>query len=190
MKGKPFTSSYSGMCEVQMAERDTLSGILARTVITSAVASAASAFALMLLARRERRGALLPLNATSHWLHGDAAARDATVDVERTAVGALTHHAATMFWSGMLESILGSGKRTLPALALSGAAVVALAAMVDYALMPRRLSPGWELALTRKSMAGAFCAMATGLAAGAFAARYPGRLLGAEGRSRTRGRRT
>jgi hypothetical protein len=154
-----------------MAERNSAPGIVGRTVITSAVASAASALALTLLARAERRGALRPLNATSHWLHGDAAARDAKADGRRTAVGAVTHHLAAMFWSAILEGALGSRKRTLPALAINGAAVAALAAVVDYALMPRRLSPGWELALTRKSMAGAFGAMAAGLAAGAFAAR-------------------
>jgi hypothetical protein len=168
-----------------MTKRDSLPGLIGRTVITSTVASAASALALALLARAERRGALRPLNATSHWLHGDAAARDAKADVKRTAVGVVTHHLAAMFWSAILESALGSRKRTLPALAINGAAVAALAAVVDYALMPRRLSPGWELALTRKSMAGAFGAMAAGLAAGALASRGS-----APSRSRRRGSRT
>ena len=154
-----------------MAKRDTLPGLVGRTVITSATASAASALALMLLARWERQGALRPFNATSHWLHGDAAARDSRADAKRTLVGAVTHHLAAMFWAGILESVLGSRKRSLLVVALNGAAVAGLSALVDYVLIPRRLSPGWELALTRKSMAGAFSAMAAGLAVGALAAR-------------------
>jgi hypothetical protein len=165
--------------DIRMAKRDTLPGLVARTVITSAAASAASALALALLARVEGRGALRPLNASSHWLNGNAAVRDARPDTKRTAVGLVTHHLATMLWSGILESMLGARKRTLPLRVLNGAAVAMLSAFVDYVLMPRRLSPGWELALTRKSMAGAFSAMAVGLIAGAFAARsgplYSGR---------------
>lgn len=88
-----------------------------------------------------------------------------------TGVGIVTHHLATMFWSLVLEKWLGPRKRTFPELALAGAATSILAAVMDYGLVPRRLSPGWELALTRKSMAGAFAAMAVDLAAGAFAAR-------------------
>jgi uncharacterized protein involved in exopolysaccharide biosynthesis len=76
-----------------------------------------------------------------------------------------------MFWSVLLEKWLGPRGRTLQELAIAGASTAALAAVVDYALMPRRLTPGWELSLTRKAMAGAFAAMAAGLAVGAFAAR-------------------
>jgi hypothetical protein len=59
----------------------------------------------------------------------------------------------------------------------------------DYLLLPRRLSPGWELALTRKSMAGAFAAMAAGLAAGALAARSATRDASAHRPRRARGPR-
>jgi hypothetical protein len=133
-----------------------------RSIVTSLAGSAASALALMVLSALEGRGALRPINATSHWLHGRKAAdRPPEPSVRHTAVGLVTHHLATMFWS----------VRTLPELAIAGASTAALAGVVDYALMPRRLTPGWELSLTRKSMAGAFAAMAAGLAVGAFAAR-------------------
>lgn len=32
----------------------------------------------------------------------------------------------------------------------------AIAAIVDYGIVPKRLTPGWELSLSKKSMAGAF----------------------------------
>jgi hypothetical protein len=145
--------------------------VLARSVITSAAASATTGAALMLLGRHERRGALAPLNASSHWLYGDHVGRQRRADLARTGVGVGTHHLAIMFWSVALEAALGREKKTLPELALAGALTAATAAAFDYLVVPRRLSPGWELALTRKSMAGAFGAMALGLAAGAAAAR-------------------
>jgi len=47
----------------------------------------------------------------------------------------------------------------------------AIAAVVDYGIVPKRLTPGWELSLSRKSMAGAFASLAIGLAAGALVSR-------------------
>jgi hypothetical protein len=50
----------------------------------------------------------------------------------------------------------------------------AIAAIVDYGIVPKRLTPGWELSLSKKSMAGAFASLAIGLAAGALVSRQLG----------------
>jgi hypothetical protein len=156
-----------------VGSRNSIAATLVRAVITSAAASAASAAALAILGAREGRGALRPLHASGHWLQGGRNAARNQPTFVRTGVGLTTHHLATLFWSLLMEKALGPRKRTLPELAVTGALTSVLAAAVDYLVMPRRLSPGWELALTRKSMAGAFSAMAAGLAAGALAARTP-----------------
>jgi hypothetical protein len=153
------------------ATRGALADTFVRTVVTSAVASIATGAALMVLGERQGRGALRPIDASSHWLYGDKEASGADVPIDRTAVGLATNYFATMFWSFLMEKWLGPRKRTLPEMALAGGSTAALAAVIDYVFMPRRLSPGWELALTRKSMAGAFAAMAAGLTAGALDAR-------------------
>lgn len=156
-----------------MAPRESLADAALRTVITSAVGSAASALALAILGKGEGRGALRPISASGSWLHGRRAGRKNKPDLAHAVVGFGTHHAATMFWSFLLEKWLGPKRRTLPEMALTGASTALVAAAVDYAILPRRLSPGWELALTRKSMAGAFAAMAAGMTAGALAAPQP-----------------
>jgi hypothetical protein len=46
-----------------------------------------------------------------------------------------------------------------------------IAATVDYGVAPKRITPGWELALSDRSMVAAFAALAVGLAAGAMASR-------------------
>ena len=61
--------------------------------------SFASALAAGGSARAEGRGALQPLNATSHWLHGERAGRVRRLDVAHTGVGLVTHIASALFWA-------------------------------------------------------------------------------------------
>ena len=72
---------------------------------------------------------------------------------------------AGLFWALVHELVL---ERLPPhnraAAAASGAAVAGLAYVVDYHLIPRRLSPGWELRLPRKSVALGFAVLGLTLA--------------------------
>jgi hypothetical protein len=45
--------------------------------------------------------------------------------------------------------------------------VAAIAAAVDYGLVPKRLTPGWESVLTKRSILATYGLLALGLAAGA-----------------------
>jgi hypothetical protein len=139
-----------------------------RAAITGSVASIAATAMLALLARSERKSALQPINATSHWLHGDRAGDVRRADVAHTAVGYATHHASAVFWALLFETWLGRRPARSPfALLRDAAALSAIAAAVDYGAMPRRISPGWEIVLPARKMVAAFAALATGLAAGA-----------------------
>ena len=55
-------------------------------LVTGTVAGLASAAALALLATTEGKGALRPINATSHWLHGEQAARCDELDASHKRV--------------------------------------------------------------------------------------------------------
>jgi hypothetical protein len=141
-------------------------------LVTGTAASVASAGALALLAKREGKGALQPTNATSHWLHGDAAARHRAPDVAHTLLGYATHHASAVFWAVPFEAWLAARPPRSPVELLRDAfAMSAIAAAVDYGATPKRLTPGWELVVSKRSMAAAYGAMALGLAAGALVAR-------------------
>lgn len=144
-----------------------LNDVLAET----AVATAASVLALALVSRREGRGALQPLNATSHWLNGDAAAADARARWRTTGVGLATHAAATGFWAVLFELWLRRGPRTRSDVLGKAAAAAGVAALVDYRATPKRFTPGWEFVLTPPGMAVAYAALGAGLAAGAFLSR-------------------
>lgn len=142
--------------------------VLRRVAISGAAASITSALALAAAARAGGKGAAQPLNATSHWLNGPAAADHKAVDARRTGVGAATHVAATLFWAAMFEAWVGHRRPLAPLpLALSAAAMTVVAVAVDYGATPKRFTPGWEFVLSKRSMAFAYAAMGAGFALGA-----------------------
>ena len=139
-----------------------------RAVVTGTVASITSTVALALAVRVEGKGALQPVNATSHWLNGDGAASRTGLDSSHTLVGYATHHAATVFWAAIFEAwMVARPPRSSSRLFVKAMAMSAIAAAVDYGPTPRRFTPGWEFVLSRRGMAVGYAAMALGLAAGA-----------------------
>lgn len=146
--------------------------IILSALISGTTASLVSTAALSLLARTEGKSAYQATNATSHWLHGDAAASHAEADVAHTALGYGTHHASAVFWALPFQMWLAARPpRSRLELLRAASAVAAIAAVVDYVVVPRRVTPGWELVLSRRSMVATYGATAIGLAAGALLAR-------------------
>ena len=145
--------------------------LLGRAAISATFGTIASTAALAALARAEGKAAAQPLNATSHWLHGEPASHLRGIDAAHTGVGLATHAAATLFWAVLFERWTARRRGSVPdALALS-----AFAALIDYTITPKRFTPGWEFVLTKRAMAGAYAAMALGIAAGTALARPNGR---------------
>ena len=142
---------------------------LVRTLVAGVSGALASTAMLAVAARREGHGAGRPLNATSHWLHGDAVARRDGIDAAHTGVGLGTHVAATLFWASLFELWMHDRPtRDRGDVATRAAVVAGLAAAVDYTVTPRRFTPGWELVLSKRSMALVYAAMAAGFGAARF----------------------
>ncbi|GLI94005.1 hypothetical protein [Methylocystis echinoides] len=139
-------------------------------VVTGLVAACVSAAALAAAAKLEGKSALQPINATSHWLNGDAAARVELPTARHTLVGFGTHVLSAIFWAAPFEAWLAlNPPRTPEALLRDAAAMSGIAAVVDYGATPKRFTPGWELALSKVSMLAAYLAFTLGLAGGALA---------------------
>ena len=135
-------------------------------LISGTAASFAMTAALALLAKKEDKGALQPINSTSHWLHGEEASSVRSLDVSHTGDG--THHVSALFWAVIFERWLATRPKRTPLLTLRDAAAMsAIAAVVDYGLTPKRLTPGWEEVLSKRSIGVTYAAMALGLATGA-----------------------
>ena len=127
------------------------------SLLSGAAVSLATTVTLAGLARLEGKPALQPLNATSHWRHGDPAGRVRRFDIRHTIVGYVTHFAASVFWAAIFQAI----RRTAPGRAPLADAVglTAVAAVVDYGVVPERLTPGWEKVVSPKAIAVAYAAM-------------------------------
>lgn len=146
-------------------------------LVSGSVASAISTVALVLCARAEGKTAVSPTNATSHWLWGERAARQDSPSLRYTLVGYATHHASAVFWAVLYEKLFGHGadRRQVARALQGGIAIAALSAVVDYGLMPKRLTPGFEDRLSKPSMFVVFTALAVGLGVGALLRRPQGR---------------
>ena len=135
--------------------------------LSGSCASLASAAALAVAARLEGKAAIRPINATSHWLHGDRAALYEGFDAAHTAVGYSTNHAASLFWAVFFEAWCAWRRPAGPLPVLRDAVIMsAIAAAVDYGPTPKRFTPGWELVLSKKGMVLAYAGLALGLGAG------------------------
>jgi hypothetical protein len=105
-------------------------------------------------------------------VHGQRAGRVRRADLEHTGVGLVTHVASALFWAVPFSVWLqGRPRRSTEEIIAGGVATAAVAAAVDYLVVPRNLTPGWELALSRKGVGATFVGLALGLAGGALLAR-------------------
>ncbi len=127
---------------------------------TAAIASTAAA---AVAARMEGQAAVAPINAVSHVLWGDAAASHDEVSGRYTLTGLATNHGACLFWAACYHA----GRPAFPAVpwgaAACSAAVTATAYAVDYHVVPRRLTPGYELRLPPRGLALIYAAIALAL---------------------------
>lgn len=134
-------------------------------LVSGAVASLTSAAALALLGRNEAGTAAGPLNGPSQWLWGRRAASRRRASVRHTAIGYLIHHVMASGWAVLHERACGPApSRSASSELAKGAVTAALACAVDYQATPKRLQPGFERQLSRKSLAVVYAAFAVGLA--------------------------
>jgi hypothetical protein len=138
-----------------LAKRALVSGTLAALAVTAAASA---------LARRSGGSSAAALNATSHVLWGDSAGRQDAYSAKYTATGFATNYGASVFWALAYEA-LGRGKRTRLRALIDGALTAVLAYVVDYHVVPRRLTPGFEMRIPRSALLVVYAALAGGLSA-------------------------
>jgi hypothetical protein len=146
------------MCDARYLYRQAL--------ISGAVASVLSAAALALCGQIENRRPAGPINGPSQWVFGRWAARMREPSVRHTLTGFLVHHVSATGWAMLHERIFGKRKaqQTFPARLGRAALTATVANIVDFKLTPKRLRPGFETQLSRKSLFVAYAAFAIGLA--------------------------
>jgi hypothetical protein len=135
-----------------------------RALISGTLAAAAVTVVASFASRRATGSYASALNASSHIIWGDRAARRHAYTMKYTGVGFLANYGASMLWALVYE-MLGRRKRRGRLRALRDSALVsAIAYLVDYHVVPRRLTPGFELRLPTRALAAVYGALAVGLA--------------------------
>jgi hypothetical protein len=139
-------------------------------LVSGTLAGLFSAAMLLVGGKRDAGSALAPVNAESHWLWGDESLRADRPTWRHTLTGMVTHQLSTVFWATLYALVRGTRRapRRLPEAVLGGLATSVAAAAIDYTLVPRRLSPGFEHRLSRGSMVAVFAAIAGGIALGSW----------------------
>jgi len=139
-------------------------GSLLSTFATGSVASIVSSAALVAMSRHETGHAPAALNGPSQWLWGRQAAYRRRAQARYTAVGYVIHHLSSLLWAGVYDH--PRLRTTIPQPLLRAAAVTALAATVDYKLVPQRLTPGFEVQLPASAIALVYGVFGVGLVLG------------------------
>ncbi|MEO8733744.1 MAG: hypothetical protein ABI373_05400 [Flavobacteriales bacterium] len=135
------------------------------TMLTAAVATAATTSAIALLGHLENGSAVAPLNAASHMLWGEEATTE-EVDARHTLPGVAITVAGVASWAGVHELMMPRERPSVPRALLTGAVTAVAAYVTDYHVVPKRFTPGFEKQLSRKAMFGVYATLAIALALG------------------------
>jgi hypothetical protein len=145
-----------------------------RTAITGAVSSGLTLLALLTLSRLETGSAPAALNGSSQLVRGRAALRARGASWRYTFPALIVHHASAHWWAAAQEHPLALRHIRRPVVRASALMIVAV--ILDYGLLPKRLSPGYEGQLSKRAIAGVFAVLGAGLALGSRVQRQPSRL--------------
>jgi len=137
-----------------------------QALISGAVASLLSAAVLAVCGQVENRRPAGPINGPSQWVYGRWAARMREASLRHTLTGFLVHHVMATGWALLHERVLGKRKtrQAFPERLGRAALTATVANLVDYQLTPKRVQPGFETQLSRKSLFAVYAAFAIGLA--------------------------
>ncbi|HEX2546543.1 MAG TPA: hypothetical protein VHL79_16795 [Ramlibacter sp.] len=138
-------------------------------LVSGTLAGLFSAVVLLVTGKRNAGSAIAPINAESHWLWGDESLREDGITLRHSLTGIVTHQLSTVFWATLYALVRGNRRavRSVPEALIGGIVTSAAAAAIDYTLVPKRLTPGFEHRLSKTSMVGVFAGIAAGIALGA-----------------------
>jgi hypothetical protein len=137
--------------------------------ITGTLAALLSTAVLAATGTRRSGSAVAPINAVSHWLWGDESLHTDEPSLRHTLTGFVTNHLAAIFWAGLYSLAYGhrDEAKQLPQAVAGAVATSAVAYVVDYHVVPTRLTPGYEHRISSGAMLATYGALAAGFALGA-----------------------
>ena len=137
--------------------------------LAGSLASLLSTAVLATAGLRQAGSPVAPTNAVSHWLWGEESLHAQRPTLRHTLTGYVTHHLASIFWAALYSRLYGhrNAAKRLPQALAGGIATSAVACLIDYQLVPKRLTPGYEHRISKGAMVATYGALAAGFALGA-----------------------
>ena len=137
------------------------------TLAAGSGATALTTATILCLGHERDASMWAPMNAVSHIPFGDEAARHTELSATYTGTGTVLNTGAMFTWAAMHAAVMQAlPRRDVPAAIGAGIAVSAAAYVIDYYVVPRRLTPGFEKRLDGRSLFWIYSSLAAGLAAG------------------------
>ena len=145
----------------------TAANLALETMAAGAGATALTTATILCLGHERDASMWAPMNAVSHIAFGDEAAAHPELSTTYTGTGTALNAAAMFTWAAVHAGLMQAlPRRDLPTAIGAGIAVAATAYVVDYYVVPRRLTPGFEKRLDGRSLFWIYSSLAAGLAAG------------------------
>lgn len=146
----------------------TSNDLLLRAICSGSTAGMTSAMAAAAGASASGRRPYAALNAVTHCLWPERAPREEDLSAKYTGIGAGIHLGSAIFWGVLFEALCGKRPRA-GKIAAAAATTAAVAYVVDYHVVPDRLTPGFEAHLSKQSLALTYLALGAGFAMAALA---------------------
>jgi len=134
-------------------------------MVSGSAASLATTLAVGVCGLREIGNAVAPINAVSHIAWGESAAQADEFSAKHTLAGLAINAAACYSWAVLYEEFFGepADGGDMKIAMLGGAAVAGAAYVIDYHIVPKRLTPGFEKRLGCKSLIAIYSVLALSL---------------------------
>jgi hypothetical protein len=132
------------------------------------VAALTTTAAIALCGQMENGDAIQPINDISHIVFGDESFAQSGASLRYTGTGLSMTKSLTASWAVLHEVLFGEyqDEGNVPVSLAGGAAVAAFAYFIDYHVVPKRLTPGFEAHLSRRSLIAIYVVMALALGLG------------------------
>lgn len=146
-----------------------MGSLVTNVLILTAWSFGATTVGLMVLGAVERRSPFAPLNAISHMFYRSEAYGVDTPTAKFLIPGVALNLAAMAGWGLLLELSYRSLHVTPANVGLTvllAIAMTVVAYVVDYHVVPKRFTPGFEYVLSIRALFGTYVILAMSLAAG------------------------
>ncbi|MEN5207345.1 hypothetical protein ABE493_04345 [Stenotrophomonas terrae] len=152
-----------GAAADEHTQRRTVKQLFVRALCSGSCASVVSSVLVSWFSYRRSNAAAAGTNATSQWIWPRQAHRRTGWSIRHTVTGYLIHHASSVFWATGYETLRRGRCSPQPVVTLAAATAVT-AYLVDYKVVPSRMTPGFERRLQPVDMFCIYAAFGMGLA--------------------------